>query len=190
MSVLHGVHAARTALAAVLAAGVPARLAAYRAGDPGLGWLPDLAGVRLADALPGDDPTPLVLVSGGESTTRRASGPGPHDVRTRDHALTVVVVAHATRETTDEQASVVRDAVAQAVREALLLRPALGDGVRLLELGDDQTSPVEERDRLGRPLSLAVVELVVQTVETIPAAEPVITEPVAAVTATTTLDPL
>lgn len=167
-----GHEGARRLLEQALAVAVPARLAMIRdrvppvpvAGAPQV-WPPDPK-VLCADVIPDrSDWLPAVMVGSTKLEGLRAmeGGIGQQWLCTYSGDVAVAVVAD--NPASETLASVGRDRLLLAVREALLTHSRLADGVAVQLRGlTEDTGPVSE-DMAARPMCGGVIPITIQAVE-------------------------
>lgn len=185
-----GHYTARKAVLDMLAAHLPSELAILRIEDD-VAFVPTpdpSTGYRLLDYIPMDDVNPRILVSSSEGRTVRADSALATAQVTREYSLTVGVTVFASKTTgiDEEQASIARDVIVDAIVRLLRRHRGLSDVtlIKVADSGDTATGPSELLDKLKRPLSVGQVEVVVSQDEQITPTDPIIT------TATVDITPL
>lgn len=158
----------RTALRDYLEQWVPLRLLLLRDAD-GLTSPDDPRCYLLDDKLPDNDPSqyPAVIVSSSRTlgmTRRRAPSVGVELVYDVDYELTVMVAVTRAEYAADEQASLDRDVLLQAVRECLMLPADLGGGAELIGTPAEVTGAATQTLRQV-PLSAGTATVTVRAAE-------------------------
>ncbi len=158
----------RTALRDYLERWVPLRLLLLRDAE-GLTKPDDPRCYLLDDKLPDNDPSlyPAVIVSSSRTlamTRRRAPSAGVEVVYDVDYEMTVMVAVTRHEFAADEQASLDRDILLQAVRECLLLPADLGGGAELIGTPAEVTGAATQTVR-ATPLSAGTATVVVRAAE-------------------------
>lgn len=162
-----GHETARTAVRDWLAKQVPIRLLVLRDALE-LDSPDDPRVYLLADALPDDDTQFPAVVVGSTRTldmTRRGlADDGDTQVYDVDYEVTVAVAVTRGEFVADEKASIDRDRLLQAVREALMERMEIAPGVILISLPVEATGPATQ-SALGRPLAAGTSTVTVRSTE-------------------------
>lgn len=181
-----GHYGARRALKTMLETVVPERLELIRVAE-GQDFLINPACYALVDAIPDDDANPRVLISSSQSEVKVATSSSPYDLRQYDYDLSVAVTAFENRNLTEEEASILRDQLLLAVREALLVKGQLRDGYSIVRAssGREEVGAAGVEDRNGRAISLGSIAVRVRSAETV--ADPTTVPIVEAETPVTTL---
>lgn len=158
----------RRLLAAMLADQVPRRLAVLRA-EMDDTWPPDPAAVLLSDRLPDDESLyPCILVTSTRMTSMKAtSATATVDGFVCTYELTIAVAVRAARHGGDEAASIGRDRVLLAVREALLTAGQLANDCQAVVRGLGEQTGQAGEDMQARPLSLGNLTLSALVYETV-----------------------
>jgi hypothetical protein len=167
----------RSLLLSMLMQTVPGRLDAIKAqltSDPTdpITWPPTPTAWLLADRLPQrEDFYPAVLVSSTmgrlEAAVQAGLGPtGVGDFVFR-YDLTVGVAVVATRHGGENEASVGRDRLLLACREAVMLHPKLDDNARVIIRGLSETTGAAVEDLQTRAMSLGNLSISVEVTETL-----------------------
>lgn len=167
----------RALLLSMLMQEVPGRLDGIKAGlttdeENPVTWPPTPNGWLLADRLPQrEDYYPAVIVSSTQGRLDQAvqgglgtDGAGQFIWR---YDLTIGVAVVATRHGGDDEASVGRDRILLACREAVMLNPKLSDNCRLILRGLSETTGAALEDLQSRALALGNLSVGVEVIETL-----------------------
>jgi hypothetical protein len=189
----------RALLLSMLMQEVPGRLDAIKArltADPEapVTWPPTPNGWLLADRLPQrEDYYPAVIVSSTQGRLDQAvqsglgvSGEGDFIWR---YDLTIGVAVIATRHGGDDEASIGRDRILLACREAVMLNPKLSDSCRLILRGLSETTGAAVEDLQSRAMALGNLSVGVEVTETLTDQLGVVTESSTSITAHDAADP-
>lgn len=165
----------RALLLSMLMQEVPGRLAAIKAGlttdeENPVTWPPTPNGWLLADRLPQrEDYYPAVIVSSTQGRLDQAvqaglgvDGEGAFIWR---YDLTIGVAVVATRHGGDDEASVGRDRILLACREAVMLNPKLSENCRLILRGMSETTGAALEDLQSRAMALGNLAVGVEVTE-------------------------
>lgn len=167
----------RALLLSMLMQQVPGRLDAIKAAltsDPEapVTWPPTPNGWLLADRLPQrEDYYPAVIVSSTQGRLDAAVQSGLGTDGAGDfiwrYDLTIGVAVVASRHGGDDEASVGRDRLMLACREAVMLNPKLADNCRLILRGLSETTGAALEDLQSRALALGNLSVGVEVTETL-----------------------
>ena len=160
----------RELIKAMLTTQVPLRLEALRARlttDPEapVEWPVNPNSYQLADQLPmKEEQFPCVLISSTEATRNAHLQPGLGET-VFDYTMTVTVAVTSSRHGGDEEASVGRDRIMLAVREALMLNADLADDAYSIvrDIKEQTGAPAENLQ--SKPLALGNLGFSVRVVE-------------------------
>lgn len=154
----------RSLLKAMLAVQVPARLSVSRA-STGEDWPIDPRSYQLADSLPMKEehyPCVLITASSASPNTSIQAGLGQFIY---EYTLTVQVAVVASRHGGEELASVGRDRILLAVREALMLNAELADDCFSVVRNLNEQTGAAVENMQGKPMSLGNITFSVRVVE-------------------------
>lgn len=154
----------RRLLREMLEGQVPIRLSLVRTAAEEQ-WPPDPKAYLLADALPMKEeqyPTVLITSSTGRPNVHLQAGLGEF---VYEYELTVGVAVVASRHGGEELASVGRDRIMLAVREALMLNAKLADDCNLVTRDMAEQTGAAVENLQSKPMSLGNITLAVRVVE-------------------------
>lgn len=167
--------AIRQATVAMLKTHLPARITALRK-ERGVEFVPipnAAVGYRLTDVIPRDDANPLILISSCTRTPQRREGPESTAPVTARYDLSVAarVLPSLTEDLDDEQASIARDLITDAIAECFRMFPKLADDISI-----DRDSGASECgmsiDLAKRAVAIGQVELSITATESITVPDP------------------